>query len=538
MMGALTLAMPQTGAAADANTNGIDARMFRYADVSATRIVFVYAGDLWVAPKAGGVASHLSSPKGEESFPRFSPDGSQIAFTGNYDGSSDIYVVPATGGLPRRVTYHGAPDRMLDWYPDGKSLLFASSRMSEKDRFNQLFKIPASGGLAEKLPLPYGEFGSISEDGRTLAYVPVAIDLRTWKRYRGGMNPAIWLFDLESHEAKNLTGSDAANTQPMWHGGTLYFLSDRDKNKRSNIWAADVKTGKLRQITQFEQFDIHFPSIGPEDIVFENGGRLYLLSLADEKYQEVNIQVVTDRATLKPRSEDVSRFAREFTLSPSGKRVALEARGEIFTVPAEHGVVRNLTRSSGVAERFPAWSPDGKLLAYFSDRSGEYELTVRPADGTGEEQTLTQLGVGYRYHIYWSPDSKKVVFIDQAMRVMLHDLDKKETKEIARQFWLYQGNLNNYKVNWSKDSRWVAFPQDLENRHTAVVIYDTKEKKAHQVSSGYYDDDEPVFDPEGKYLYYKSGRSFTPMYGDLDNTWIYPNWACFDKTDSEKRIIC
>ena len=523
MMGALTLAMPQTGAAADANTNGIDARMFRYADVSATRIVFVYAGDLWVAPKAGGVASHLSSPKGEESFPRFSPDGSQIAFTGNYDGSSDIYVVPATGGLPRRVTYHGAPDRMLDWYPDGKSLLFASSRMSEKDRFNQLFKIPASGGLAEKLPLPYGEFGSISEDGRTLAYVPVAIDLRTWKRYRGGMNPAIWLFDLESHEAKNLTGSDAANTQPMWHGGTLYFLSDRDKNKRSNIWAADVKTGKLRQITQFEQFDIHFPSIGPEDIVFENGGRLYLLSLADEKYHEVNIQVVTDRATLKPRSEDVSRFAREFTLSPSGKRVALEARGEIFTVPAEHGVVRNLTRSSGVAERFPAWSPDGKLLAYFSDRSGEYELTVRPADGTGEEQTLTQLGVGYRYHIYWSPDSKKVVFIDQAMRVMLHDLDKKETKEIARQFWLYQGNLNNYKVNWSKDSRWVAFPQDLENRHTAVVIYDTKEKKAHQVSSGYYDDDEPVFDPEGKYLYYKSGRSFTPMYGDLDNTWIYPN---------------
>ena len=286
---------------------------------------------------------------------------------------------------------------MLEWYPDGKSILFASTRASEKDRFNQLWKLSAQGGLPEKLPVPYGEFGAISPDGKTLAYVPISTDFRTWKRYRGGMNPAIWLFNLETYEAQDITGNDAANSQPMWHGSTLYFLSDRDKNKRANIWAYDTQSKKFRQVTTFEDFDVHFPSIGPEDIVFETGDRLYLLDLATEKYSEVKIRVVTDRATLKPHLEDVSKSAGAPDISPSGKRVAFEARGDIFTVPAEHGVVRNLTRSSGVAERSPAWSPDGKTIAYFSDRSGEYELTVRPADGSGEEQALTKLGPGFRY---------------------------------------------------------------------------------------------------------------------------------------------
>src|SRR6266516_6914670 len=250
-----------------ASACGVDARMLRYPDVSANQIAFVYAGDIWVAPKTGGDALRLSSPKGEEMFPRFSPDGSRIAYSANYDGNMDIYVVPATGGLPRRLTYHGAPDRMLEWYPDGKSILFATSRTSEKDRFNQLYKISANGGLPEKLPVPYGEFGSISPDGKTLAYIPLSSDFRTWKRYRGGMNPAIWLFNLESFAAKNITGNDAANSLPMWHGSTLYFLD-----------------------------------------------------LESEKYNEVNIQVLTDRATLKPRLEDVSRAVHQPDISPSGKR--------------------------------------------------------------------------------------------------------------------------------------------------------------------------------------------------------------------------
>src|SRR6266705_2819505 len=502
---------------------GIDARMMRYPDVSATRIAFSCAGDIWVAPKSGGLAERLSSPKGEETFPRFSPDGSQIAFSGNYDGNTDLYVVPATGGLPKRLTYHGAPDRMLEWYPDGKSILFATSRTSEKDRSTHLYNIDANGGLPEKLPVPYGEFGSISPDGKTLAYIPISTDFRTWKRYRGGMNPAIWLFNLETYAAKNITGNDSANSLPMWHGSTLYFLSDRDKNKRANVWGYDLKKEKFRQITTFDEFDVHFPNIGPEEIVFECGGRLYLMNLASEKYSEVSIRVLTDRATLKPRLEDVSKVVREADISPSGKRAVFEARGDVFTVPAEHGVVRNLTRSSGVAERSPAWSPDGKTLAYFSDRSGEYELTLRPADGSGVEQVLTKLGPGFRYRPWWSPDSKKIVFIDQAMRIHLHDLEEKETKDIDHGRWLYHDGLSRFKVSWSKDSRWFAFAHDLENQHTAIALYDTKEDKMQVVTSGYYDDDEPVFDPEGKYLFYRSVRDFTPIYSDMDNTWIYPN---------------
>ena len=515
-----------TVSAAPSNTPvacGVNARMLRYPDVSATQIAFVYAGDIWVAPKTGGEAMRLSSPKGEESFPRFSPDGSQIAFSGNYDGNTDVYVVPATGGLPKRLTYHGDPDRMLQWYPDGKSILFATSRTSEKDRFNQLYKISATGGFPQKLPVPYGEFGAISPDGKTLAYIPISVDFRTWKRYRGGMNSAIWLFDLQTYAAKNITGNDSANSQPMWHGSTLYFLSDRDKNRRANIWAYDTKKDKFRQVTTFDEFDIHFPNIGPEDLVFENGGRLYLLNLTTEKYSEVNIQVLTDRATLKPRLEDVSESVREPDISPSGKRAVFEARGEIFTVPAEHGVVRNLTHTSGIAERTPAWSPDAKTLAYFSDRSGEYELTIRPADGSGAEETLTKFGPGFRYRPFWSPDSRKLVFIDQAMRIYLHDLDKKDTRQIGKQLWLYEDGLSSLKFSWSKDSRWIAYPQDLENRHTAIALYDTKESKSHVVTSGYYDDDLPTFDPEGKYLYYTSQRAFDPLYSDVDETWIYAN---------------
>src|SRR5215469_2747275 len=252
------------------------------------------------------------------------------------------------------------------------------------------------------------------------------------------MNPAIWLFDLESYAAKDITGNEAANSQPMWHGTTLYFLSDRDKNKRANIWAYDTKKNKFRQVTFFGDFDTHFPNIGPDDIVFENGGRLYLLNLTTEKYNEVSIQVLTDRATLKPHLEDVSKSVREPDISPSGKRAAFEARGDLFTVPAEHGVVRNLTRSSGVAERFPSWSPDGKTIAYFTDR---------PGDGSGKEEILTSFGPGFRYRPYWSPDSKKLAFIDQAQAIFVYDLEKKESQQIDKELWRFEDELKGFKFN-------------------------------------------------------------------------------------------
>lgn len=520
---AATLTAQTESSVPPAGPHAIDARMMRYPDVSSNQITFVYAGDIWVAPKTGGNAVRLSSPRGEETFPKFSPDGTEIAFSGNYDGNMDIYIIPVTGGLPRRITHHGAPDRLVGWYPDGKRLLYATSMTSYKDRFNQLYSVSVEGGLPEKLPMPYGEFGALSPDGKQIAYTPISVDFRTWKRYRGGMNPDIWLFDLEHLTARNLTQSDAAESIPMWHGETLYFLCDRDENKRANLWACDLKRGTFRQVTFFKDHDVHFPSLGPTDIVFEQAGKLYLLDLATEQYAPVNITVVTDRATLRPRLENVSVLTQSATISPTGKRALFEARGEIFSVPQEHGIVRNVTRSSGVAERYPSWSPDGKQIAYFSDRGGEYELTLRDADGTGEETTLTQLGPGYRYSPQWSPDSKKILWIDQTMRIHLYDFDTKTNKVIDQQKWMYHGALNGFSVSWSADSRWIAYAGDLDNRNTAVILYDTQKDQRHQVTSGFYNDSEPVFDPDGKYLYLRTGRSFSPSYSDLDNSFIYAN---------------
>ena len=502
---------------------GIDARMLRYPDVSADSIVFVYAGDVWVASKEGGTAHRLSTPAGEERHPRFSPDGSMIAFSGNYDGNTDIYVLPTEGGVPTRVTHHPSTDRMLDWYPDGKTILYASPMASGTNRFNQLYATSKDGGLPSRLPVPYGEFGSIAPDGKTLAYLPASRDFRTWKRYRGGQTTDVWIFDLNKKTSKNATESDTNDSQPMWHGSTLYFLSDRDDNKRYNIWALDTKNDQLTQITKFETMDVAFPAIGPNEMVFSVGSDLYVLTLADGKHKKVEIDVVTDRATLKSRQESVAEMVREGDISPSGKRVVFGARGELFSVPAEHGFTTNLTASSGVAERHPAWSPDGEWIAYFSDRSGEYELTLRAADGAGDERKLTSMGAGYRYSIHWSPDSKKVVFIDQAMKINLYDIDKERLTIIDQARYLFHGGLSGFTVDWSPDSRWIAYSRSVVTRNQAIFLYDTQEAERHQATSGFYSDSLPAFDPDGKYLYFVTNRTFQPSYGDVDNTWIYAN---------------
>jgi len=279
----------------------VSARMFRHPDVSATQIAFVYAGDIWVVPKTGGTAQRLTTPRGEELFPRFSPDGTKLAYSANYDGNTDVYVVPAQGGTATRITHHPMADRLVDWYPDGRSLLVATSMASGRQRYSQFFRVSATGGMPERLPVPYGEFGAISPDGRQIAYMPMSLDFRTWKRYRGGWTPDLWLFDLQSFASQNLTQNDADDAQPMWYGRKLYFMSDRDPAQRHNIWVYDLDTRQTREVTHFTDFDITFPAIGPSDIVFQAGGRLYLLDLGTEQMREVPVTVVTDLATLRPR---------------------------------------------------------------------------------------------------------------------------------------------------------------------------------------------------------------------------------------------
>jgi len=515
IVGLLAVALP-----ADAQIN---ARMLRYPDVSETQISFVYAGDIWLVPKEGGLAHRLSSPPGEEMLPRFSPDGRRIAFTARYDGNPDVYVLPITGGRPKRITHHPSSDRLIDWYPDGQSLLISSPMKSASQRFNQLYRVAADGGLPAQLPMPYGEFGAVSPDGRSLAFQTLSRDFRTWKRYRGGTAPDIWLFDLETLEATNITSNDANDAQPMWAGRTLYFLSDRGPRMRANIWARDMDTGEFRQVTEFSDDDVRFPAIGPVEIVFEAGGDLWLLDLESESYDKVPVQVVTDRSTLRPRNENVAELIEDADISPSGKRAVFSARGELFTIPAEHGVIRNLTRSSGTADRYPTWSPDGTQIAYWSDADGEYELYLVAADGSGEASKLTDIGPGFRYRPMWSPDGTKIVFMDHEQRLRLLDVESKKLEEFDRALYMSPGGRADFTVSWSADSRWVAYSRNTEQRTSAIYLYDTSAGALHQVTSAFYNDLGPVFDPDGSYLFFFTNRSYEPIYGDFDGTWTYAN---------------
>ena len=501
----------------------VNARMMQNPDVSKTHIVFSYGGDLWIVPKEGGTALKLSSPQGQELYAKFSPDGSEIAYNGIYGGNFDVYVVPSLGGIPKRVTHHGMMDRLIDWYPDGKNLLFASSMNSGKQRFNQFFKVGKTGGLPEKLPVPYGEMASLSPDGKRIAYTPISQAFRTWKRYRGGWHADIWVFDLEKITAENISRSESNDEFPMWSGNKIYYLSDRGPELRANVWSYNFETKENRQITKFTDFDTHFPSLGPSDIVFENGGELYLLNLADEKYRPVHVKLVTDEITLMPKTAKVSSLIQAGGLSPDGKRAVINARGEIFSVPAVDGPIYNLTKSPGVAERYPSWSPDGKSVAYWSDRSGEYELTIRNMEKPGEEKTLTSYGPGYRYQLFWSPNSKMIAFVDKAMEIFVYDLEKNATVKVDKANYFYEGALRGFRVSWSSDSRWMAYSRDLDSRLPAIFLYDVKANKARQVTSGYYGDTNPVFDPDGKYLYFETSRTLNPSYGDIDNTFIYAN---------------
>ncbi len=501
----------------------VDARLLSYPDVSATHITFSYGGDIWLVPRSGGTAVKLSSPDGPETFPRFSPDGQSIAFTGNYGGNQDVYVVPAFGGLPKRLTYHGQTDRVLDWQPDGQSILFASARASGRQRYNQLYTVSLSGGLPAKLPVPYGEFAAYSPDGSRLAYTPQSRQFRTWKRYRGGSAADIWLFDLESLESENITARSTNDELPMWHENTVYYLSDRGPAKRYNLWAYDLNAKTHRQLTTFSEFDLHWPAIGPDAIVFEAGGELYLYDLEAGRQKKVDVRVVTDQMSLAPRVEPVAKYMSHAHLAPDGKRAVVEARGELFSLPAEHGYVKNLTRSSGSAERYPAWSPNGRYIAFWSDAGGEYELTLMDLEKAGETQTLTELGPGFRYEIYWSPDSKKLAFVDQSMRIHIHNMETGRTLEVDKGLYWFEGGLRSFRASWSPDSRWLAYDRDLEHRANAVFLYDLEGEQSHQLTSGYYNCEDPEFDPDGKYLYFFTSQHFSPIYSDMDNSWIYTN---------------
>jgi tricorn protease len=486
--------------------------------LSKSEVAFSFAGDLWVVGRDGGEARRLTSGVGTETDPVFSPDGTQIAFTGEYDGNVDVYVVPAAGGEPRRLTYHPGIDRALGWTPDGKSVLFSSGRASYS-RFAKLFTIPAEGGgLPTALPLPMGEQGALSPDGTRIAYVPFR-NTRSWvngyiawKRYRGGKASPVWIADLSDSRIEKVPRTDSNDFCPMWLGGKVYFLSDRDGHV--SLYCFEPDTHEVRRVLENHGYDFLSASAGPDAIVLEQFGSLHLFDPKTGKAKPIDVRITADFPGSRPHFEKVAKQIHAAAVSPSGARAAFEARGEILTVPAEKGDIRNLTETPGAAERDPAWSPDGKTVAYFSDESGEYMLHLRDAKGAGQARRIA-LGdaPNFYYHPAWSPDGKKIAYSDAHRQFWVLDVASGKSAKVDRHTY-YDDPV--FDPAWSPDSRWLAYTKLMDNKLRAAFLYDTHEGKSHQVTDGLSDARYPAFDKGGKYLFFTASTDVGPTTNGID----------------------
>jgi len=489
--------------------------LLRFADISKDRVVFSYAGDLWTAPREGGAARRLTAGPGDEVYAKFSPDGKWIAFTAEYDGNPDVYVISAEGGEPKRLTFHPSNDIVLGWTPDGKNILFRSDRFSEPlGRSTKLFLVSPQGGTPQALPVPRGDLTSFSPDGTKIAYLETSQEFRTWKRYRGGWSLPIAIYDLKNNTYEELPKTAGMDMFPMWHGNSIYFISDREGIM--NLYSYDLASKQTKKLTDYQEFDIKWPSLGPESIVYENGGLLYEYSFSTGKTRNLPIVVRAEDLEARPEFKSVADNLGNAAISPSGVRAVVEARGNIFTVPAEHGSVRTLTTEhSSVHELDPVWSPDGKSIAYLSDKTGEYELYTRPQMG-GDETRITTDGKIYRFGPLWSPDSKKLLYWDKSNQLWYVSVeDKKPVLVDTSDYGLIAD------ASWSPDSLWLTYSKPHRRGANDVFLYSLTTKKITEISGGFYNDNSPVFDDNGKYLYFISTRNFFPSIGQLDQRYNY-----------------
>ncbi|ROL58804.1 protease, partial [Bacteroidetes/Chlorobi group bacterium ChocPot_Mid] len=481
-----------------------EARLLRYPNTSKTQIAFTYGGDIYTVPLQGGLARRITVSDGIEIFPRFSPDGKTIAFSGEHDGNREVFVIPSEGGLPKRLTYSmdipGLPDRMgpdkiiMQWSSDGQNIIYRGRQESWNAWVGKLYSVNLNGGLPQEFPLPKSGFASLNSDGSKIAYNRVFREFRTWKRYRGGQADDIWIYDFKSQELTNITQNPAQDIIPMWYNNKIYFLSDRDHFM--NIFVYDLNTKQTKKITNFDKYDVKFPSLGAEHIAFENGGYIYLLNLQNDKIEKVNIEISEDYPWIRNKLENVKDKIASWGISPDGNRGLFVARGDIFTVPAKKGKITNLTKTPGIHERNAEWSPDGKWIAYVQDDGNSNEIFL--IDGNGKNKTqLTNNSKSYLWELKWSPDSKKILFSDKALKLYYIDIATKEIKEVVKsKVW----EIRDF--DWSPDSKWITYTDFINNFWSQIYLYSLANNKSYKISDEFFESGSPVFSKDGKYLFF------------------------------------
>lgn len=506
-----------------------DARLLRFPAIHDNQIVFSYAGDLYTVPATGGTARKITNNIGYEMFPRFSPDGKYIAFTGQYDGNTEVYLIPAEGGVPKRLTYTATlgrddvsdrmgPNNIVMCWKDNETIVYRSRQHEFNDFKGQLYTVSINGGISEQLPLPRGGFCSFNADGSKMVYNRVFREFRTWKHYRGGQADEVWLYDFKTKKTENLTNNPAQDIMPMWSGNIVYFLSDRDY--RMNLFSYNLDTKETKKLTNFTEFDCKFASLGNNAIVFENGGYIYRFDLQTQQAAKVPIALNEDFNIGRNTLVDVSRGIHSFEVAPDGKRALFSARGDIFTVPVKNGPTRNLTATSNVHERNPKWSPDGKWIAYIADATGEDEIYIQAPDGNSAPVQITKGSSNYKYALYWSPDSKKILWSDRQQRLNYVDIDEKKVVQVDKSDI---GEIGDY--TWSPDSKWIAYTKEANENINRIYAYSLESEKIAPVTDEWYSSGEPEFSADGKYLYFVSNRSFNPIYGWLEWNHVYRDMA-------------